>query len=99
MTGLLLIVLALSSNRRAICCRTVLGAFALQVLLWVLVQYWGPGQCSLERVSNGFQAVIDTYGEGIDFLFGSLLPDEGEGSVFALQVLPVITFFVSLIEV
>src|SRR5690625_6463970 len=68
MAGLLLIALALSSNRRAIRLRTVLGAFALQVLLGVLVLYWGPGQWALERVSTGFQAVIDTSGEGIDFL-------------------------------
>src|SRR5690625_4855175 len=99
MAGLLLIALALSSNRRAIRLRTVLGAFALQVLLGVLVLYWGPGQWALERVSTGFQAVIDTSGEGIDFLFGPLLPDEGEGSVFALQVLPVIIFFASLTAV
>src|SRR5690625_7030767 len=65
MAGLLLIALALSSNRRAIRLRTVLGAFALQVLLGVLVLYWGPGQWALERVSTGFQAVIDTSGEGI----------------------------------
>lgn len=99
MAGLLLIALALSSNRRAIRLRTVLGAFALQVLLGVLVLYWGPGQWALERVSTGFQAVIDTSGEGIDFLFGPLLPDEGEGSIFALQVLPVIIFFASLTAV
>ena len=99
MAGLLLIALLLSSNRRAIRLRTVLGAFALQVLLGVMVLYWGPGQWALERITAGFQAVIDTSGEGISFLFGSLLPAEGEGSIFALQVLPVIIFFASLTAV
>ncbi|HLS74373.1 MAG TPA: nucleoside transporter C-terminal domain-containing protein [Actinomycetaceae bacterium] len=99
MAGLLLIALLLSSNRRAIRLRTVLGAFALQLLLGVMVLYWGPGQWALERTSAGFQAVIDTSGEGIAFLFGPLLPDEGEGSIFALQVLPVIIFFASLTAV
>lgn len=99
MAGLLLIALVLSGNRRAIRLRTVLGAFALQVLLGVMVLYWGPGQWALERLSAGFQAVIDTSGEGIDFLFGPLLPDEGDGSIFALQVLPVIIFFASLTAV
>ncbi|WP_299304092.1 NupC/NupG family nucleoside CNT transporter [uncultured Brachybacterium sp.] len=53
----------------------------------------------MEKVSAGFQAVIDTSGEGIAFLFGGLLPLEAEGSIFALQVLPVIVFFASLTAV
>lgn len=99
MAGLLLIAVALSSNRRAIRLRTVVGAFALQLLLGVIVLYWGPGRWALEKVSAGFQAVIDTSSEGISFLFGGLLPLEGEGSIFALQVLPVIIFFASLTAV
>ncbi|APX33904.1 nucleoside transporter [Brachybacterium sp. P6-10-X1] len=99
MAGLLLIAVALSSNRRAIRLRTVIGAFALQLGLGVIVLYWGPGQWALGKVSAGFQAVIDTSGEGIAFLFGPLLPAEGEGSIFALQVLPVIVFFASLTAV
>ncbi|HLQ81047.1 MAG TPA: nucleoside transporter C-terminal domain-containing protein [Brachybacterium sp.] len=99
MAGLLLIAVALSSNRRAIRLRTVIGAFALQLGLGVIILYWGPGQWALQKVSAGFQAVIDTSGEGISFLFGGLLPAEGEGSIFALQVLPVIVFFASLTAV
>src|SRR5699024_8915356 len=95
----LLIAVALSSNRRAIRLRTVIGAFALQLGLGVIILYWGPGQWALQKVSAGFQAVIDTSGEGISFLFGGLLPAEGEGSIFALQVLPVIVFFASLTAV
>ncbi|MGO1198377.1 MAG: NupC/NupG family nucleoside CNT transporter [Dermabacteraceae bacterium] len=99
MVGLLLIAVALSSNRKAIRLRTVIGAFALQLGLGVIVLYWGPGQWALQKVSAGFQAVIDTSSEGIAFLFGPLLPMEGEGSIFALQVLPVIIFFASLTAV
>ncbi len=99
MAGLLLIAFALSSNRRAIRVRTVVGAFALQLVLGVIVLYWGPGRWALEKVSAGFQAVIDTSSEGISFLFGGLLPLEGEGTIFALQVLPVIVFFASLTAV
>ncbi|GAA1491220.1 nucleoside transporter C-terminal domain-containing protein [Brachybacterium sacelli] len=99
MAGLLLIAVALSSNRRAIRLRTVIGAFALQLGLGVIVLYWGPGQWALGKVSAGFQAIIDTSSEGIAFLFGPLLPAEGEGSIFALQVLPVIVFFASLTAV
>ncbi|WP_394216553.1 NupC/NupG family nucleoside CNT transporter [Brachybacterium vulturis] len=99
MAGLLLIAVALSSDRGAIRLRTVIGAFAIQLGLGVIVLYWGPGQWALETVSAGFQAVIDTSGAGISFLFGSLLPAEGGGSIFALQVLPVIVFFASLTAV
>ena len=99
MAGLLLIAFALSSNRRAIRPRTVVGAFALQLVLGVIVLYWGPGRWALQQVSAGFQAVIDTSSEGISFLFGGLLPAEGEGTIFALQVLPVIIFFASLTAV
>ncbi|MGO1977900.1 NupC/NupG family nucleoside CNT transporter [Brachybacterium tyrofermentans] len=99
MAGLLLIAFALSSNRRAIRLRTVIGALALQVGFGVLVLYWGPGQWALGKVSAGFQSVIDTSAEGISFLFGPLIPAGGEGSVFALQVLPVIIFFASLTAV
>ncbi|MGP5414503.1 NupC/NupG family nucleoside CNT transporter [Brachybacterium paraconglomeratum] len=99
MAGLLLIAFALSSNRRAIRPRTVVGAFALQLLLGVIVLYWGPGRWALQQVSAGFQSVIDTSSEGISFLFGGLLPAEGEGTIFALQVLPVIIFFASLTAV
>ena len=99
MAGLLLIAVALSSNRRAIRLRTVIGALALQVAFGVMVLYWGPGQWALGKVSAGFQSVIDTSAEGISFLFGPLIPADGEGSVFALQVLPVIIFFASLTAV
>ena len=99
MAGLLLIALAFSTNRRAIRLRTVGAALALQVGFGILVLYWGPGQWALERISLGFQAIINTSGEGISFLFGPLLPAEGEGTIFALQVLPVIVFFASLTAV
>ena len=99
MAGLLLIAVALSSNRRAIRLRTVIGALALQVAFGVMVLYWGPGQWALGKVSAAFQSVIDTSAEGISFLFGPLIPADGEGSVFALQVLPVIIFFASLTAV
>jgi CNT family concentrative nucleoside transporter len=94
MVGLMVIAVALSTNRRAIRPRTVLGALALQLGFGVLVLYWSLGQRGLEAVSRGVQAVINSANEGIGFLFGPVLPEEG--SVFAFQVLPVIVFFASL---
>ena len=97
MAGLLVIAFLFSANRRAIRPRTVVAALALQVGFGVLVLYWSPGQRGLEAASTGVQAVIDSSREGISFLFGPLLPDQGV--VFALQVLPVIIFFASLTAV
>jgi CNT family concentrative nucleoside transporter len=99
MVVLLGIAVALSSNRRAISIRTVVGALALQVGFGVAVLYWFPGERALEAASRGVQAVINSSGEGITFLFGPILPQSDQGVVFALQVLPVIIFFASLTAV
>ncbi|QZY28833.1 NupC/NupG family nucleoside CNT transporter [Nocardioides coralli] len=99
MAGLLVIALALSSNRKAIRWRTVLAALGLQVGFGVIVLSWSLGQRGLEAASRGVQAVIDSSREGIGFLFGPVLPEEGDGVVFAFQVLPVIVFFAALTAV
>ncbi len=99
MLGLLGIAVLFSTNRRAIRLRTVLGALGLQVGFGVIVLYWSVGQRALEAASTGVQAVIDSSREGIGFLFGPVLPAEGQGQVFAFQVLPVIVFFASLTAV
>ena len=99
MLGLLGIAFLFSTNRRAIRPRTVLGALGLQVVFGVIVLYWSVGQRALEAASTGVQAVIDSSREGIGFLFGPVLPAEGQGQVFAFQVLPVIVFFASLTAV
>ena len=90
---------ALSLERRSINPRTVLGALAIQVAFGVIVLYWPTGQSALQTVSQGVQAVINSANEGIGFVFGPVLPGEGEGPVFAFQVLPVIIFFASLTTV
>jgi CNT family concentrative nucleoside transporter len=97
MVVLLAIAFAFSENRRAISLRAVAGAFAIQLVFGVLVLYTEIGARVLEAVANGVQAVINSSREGIDFLFGAILPDEGV--VFAFQVLPVIVFFASLTSV
>lgn len=99
MAALLAIAVAVSSNRKAIRLRTVVGALALQVGFGVAVLQWSLGRRALEGASRGVQAVIDSSGEGISFLFGPVLPEGDEGVIFALQVLPVIIFFASLTAV
>ena len=97
MLVLLAIAYLVSSDRRAIRPRTVLGALGLQIVFGVVVLYWSVGQRALEAASTGVQTVIDSSREGIGFLFGPVLPEEGQ--VFAFQVLPVIVFFAALTAV
>jgi concentrative nucleoside transporter, CNT family len=97
MVILLAIAFGLSTNRRSINPRTVFGALAIQVLLGVVALYWAAGNRALHAMSNAVQAVIDASEEGIEFLFGPVLPKEG--LVFAFQVLPVIIFFAALTSV
>ncbi|MBA2693534.1 MAG: NupC/NupG family nucleoside CNT transporter [Rubrobacter sp.] len=97
MAAVLLLAFALSTNRRAIKPRTVFVALAIQFAFGFIVLYSQIGQRALEAVSSVVGAVINSSSEGISFLFGPVIPEEG--SVFAFQVLPVIIFFASLTAV
>ncbi|WP_017595565.1 NupC/NupG family nucleoside CNT transporter [Nocardiopsis potens] len=97
MAVILAIAFAFSTDRRAIKPRTVIGALLAQVVFAIVVLYWEPGKAALQALSLGFQSLIDASGEGIAFLFGSLLPEEG--TIFAFQVLPVVIFVSSLTAV
>lgn len=97
MSGVLLIAVLMSADRRKIRLRTVGIALALQVGLGVFVLVIPWGQRVLTAMSSAVQAVIDSSAEGIEFLFGAVLPEEG--NVFAFQVLPIIIFFAALTAV
>ncbi|STR36202.1 Nucleoside permease NupC [Klebsiella grimontii] len=105
MVVLLAIAVLLSSNRKAINLRTVLGAWIIQVGIGALILYVPAGRTALLTMSNGVANVIAYGNEGIGFIFGGLVSDKmfevfgGGGFVFALRVLPVIVFFSSLIAV
>ena len=105
MVVLLAIAVLLSSNRKAINLRTVLGAWIIQVGIGALILYVPAGRTALLAMSNGVANVIAYGNEGIGFIFGGLVSDKmfevfgGGGFVFALRVLPVIVFFSSLIAV
>ncbi|WP_254890755.1 NupC/NupG family nucleoside CNT transporter, partial [Cronobacter sakazakii] len=96
---------ALSSNRKAINLRTVVGAWLIQVAIGALVLYVPAGRKVLLAMSEGVANVIAYGNDGISFLFGGLVSDKmfevfgGGGFIFALRVLPVIVFFSSLIAV
>ncbi|MDX6021572.1 NupC/NupG family nucleoside CNT transporter [Scandinavium sp. V105_16] len=105
MVVLIAIAVLLSSNRRAINLRTVLGAWMIQVAIGALILYVPAGRKVLLAMSEGVANVIAYGNEGIGFLFGGLVSDKmfelfgGGGFIFALRVLPVIVFFSSLIAV
>lgn len=88
-----------SSNRKAINLRIVGAAFALQVVIAVIVLYWDQGRAAIEVMSNGVMAIIGFAGAGIDMVFGSLVPVQGKGFSFAINVLPIIIFFSALMSV
>ena len=101
MAVLLGLALLLSTDRRRVNWRTVLGALALQVAFALIVLRWPLGRQALDTVSRGVQAVVGNAQEGINFVFGNLTNGalEGAGFIFAFGVLPVIVFFSALIAV
>ena len=96
--SLLALAFLLSDNRKAINLRTVGGAFAIQVGLGALVLYIPLGQEILGNVSNAVSNVISYANQGIGFLFGDL-GNFKVGFIFAINVLPIIIFFSSLVAV
>lgn len=99
------IALLLSTNRRAINLRTVIGAFAIQFLIGAFILYVPIGQKVLGAASAGVAKVLEYGNSGIEFLFGGLVSGKmfevfgGGGFVFALRVLPAIIFFSALVAV
>jgi CNT family concentrative nucleoside transporter len=100
----------LSTNRRAIAWRTVLGALFLQALIggWVLAM--PSGIATLEAVSAGVGQVLAYSREGIEFMFGwsangamgslaASVEAKGFAPIFAVNVLPVIVIFSALVSV
>ena len=99
--GMLFIILTgylLSSERSKINWRIVVGAFGIQLAIGALVLYFPPGMQALEAVAGIVISVLGYAQAGINFMFGDFASGN-HGFVFALQVLPIIVFFASLIAV
>ncbi|WP_129791294.1 NupC/NupG family nucleoside CNT transporter [Sphingosinicella sp. CPCC 101087] len=95
---ILTIALLLSSNRGAIRLRIVGAAFALQAGIAVIVLYTSWGSTALQWMSAGVANLLGYANAGTSFLFGALAAHE-LGQNFAIQALPVIIFFASLISI
>nr|MDQ6900852.1 NupC/NupG family nucleoside CNT transporter [Candidatus Dormibacteraeota bacterium] len=86
---------AISRHRRQIKWRTLALGFALQVAFAFLVLKWAPGRAALKLFADQIAKVIGYTEAGTSFMFGRLL--QGQGTIFALNVLPVIIFLGALI--
>ncbi|GAC15430.1 NupC/NupG family nucleoside CNT transporter [Aliiglaciecola lipolytica] len=95
---LIAIAFSLSAHRKNINWRTVGGAFLIQASVGALILYVPAGKEALLRMSEGVQWILDMGQAGIDFIFGPL-GDKSLGFIFAVNVLPAIVFFSSLIAV
>lgn len=94
------IAFLLSSAKKSIKPRTILGGLAIQILFAFIVLKWEVGREALLWLTNVVQNMISYANEGIAFVFGPLGDAEnGVGFVFAFQVLVIIIFFSSLISV
>lgn len=96
---ILLVALALSSNRKHIRLRVVGSAFALQAAIAMLVLYVPAGKAVIAAMSQGVANLLGYAHAGIDFIFGPLAKPEIGGNSFAIAALPVIIFFASLISI
>jgi CNT family concentrative nucleoside transporter len=93
------IAFLLSSAKKSINLRTVIGGLTIQILFAFIVLKWNYGREKLEQFAEAVQNMISYANEGISFLFGPAADVEKFGFVFAFQVLTVIIFFSSLISV
>lgn len=98
----------LSTDRRVVNWRVVLWGCILQLVFALFIFVVPAGADLFMFINNALVKVIDVAGEGTRFLFGRLaLPpgttnewgEESLGFIFAVQVLPQIIFFASLMGV
>jgi CNT family concentrative nucleoside transporter len=95
---LLAVPIMLSTDRKAIRPRTVLGALGLQIGFAFFVLYSSLGKNLLQSISDGVSSIIHYASDGVQFIFGDLANFK-VGFIFAIHVLPVVIFFSSFIAV
>lgn len=102
------IAYALSNNRKAICLKTIIPGFILQVLLAVFVLKTPPGKQIFHAIGMFIQKILDFSNEGGNFVFGVLtnspvrmeeLFGTGAGFIFALKLIPTIIFILILVNI
>ena len=109
--GILLIfglAYACSNNKKAICLRTIIPGFILQILLAIFVLKVPLGQKIFHCIGLFIQKILDFSNEGGNFVFGVLTnsPNKmeeifgaGAGFIFALKLIPTIIFILILVNI
>lgn len=96
---LLLIAFIFSTNKRAINIRVVFSAFALQIAIAAFVLFTPIGVAVVEGLSSGVSQLLGYSNDGIELLFGQLADQKSMGTIFAVQLLPIVIFFASLMSI
>jgi concentrative nucleoside transporter, CNT family len=102
---ILIVCILLSSNKRKINVRTILWGIVLQFVAFALVigipvlNFRGPLRFIFDGANNVVNAVIGFTNEGTRFLFGDLANSSKFGMIFAVQILPTIVFFATIMAV
>lgn len=89
---------ALSSNRKAINWRTILWAFALQIIFAILILKTSVGVAIFDYLNDAVLKVLDFQKAGAEMVFGPLATQDTLGYIFAFQVIPTIIFFSALMS-
>lgn len=97
-TAILAIAFLLSNGKKRIRLRIVGAAFALQILMALLVLRTPFGASAIGFMSDGVIALLDYSVAGIETLFG---PMDGNpfAQTFLIAALPVIVFFAALVAI
>ena len=98
---MILLGLALSTNRSRVPWRLVLIGVVVEILVAGAI-LWVPGiKAAFEVLGQIVNRIIQMSDAGTDFVFGSALRDPSKpwGFIFAVKVLPIIIFFSALMSV
>lgn len=96
--AILMVAFALSSGRKEIKIRVVGAAFALQILIAILVLRTPWGVLAIQWLSNGVISLLDYSEQGITAVFGPM-ESNPFANTFAIAALPVIIFFAALVAI
>lgn len=96
---LIFIAYLLSNNKRRINWKLVAIGVSMQIIFALLILKFPPGERIFTVLSDGVTKLLDFTKEGTEFLVGDLINPDTFGYIFAIQVLPTIIFFSSLMTI
>jgi CNT family concentrative nucleoside transporter len=92
----------MSNNRRKISARTIIGGFALQLVLALTLLKWKTGNMAMQWFADKVVAFLNLAYYGEKFLFGNIVEPSMQstfGFQFAFTVLPIIIFFAAITSI